>query len=116
MEGCGGEWLVNEIVWKRSYGYGGNQKHSRWRAALATISWRWRRIENEQEDLEETLDKLNNIEDIKANLSESLSISTIDEIGIQNSLQTLQNRLQKIASFSNLTHEPMPLKTPSFLW
>ena len=55
---------------------------------------------DEQEELEETLDKLNNIEDIKLNLSESLAISVDDEIGIQNLLNTLQNRLQKIASFS----------------
>ena len=56
--------------------------------------------ENKQEELEEKLDKLNNIEDIKLNLSESLAISVDEEIGIQNLLNTLQNRLQKIASFS----------------
>lgn len=56
--------------------------------------------ENEQLELEETLDKLNNIEDIKVNLSESLSISSDDEIGVQHLLNTLQNRLQKISSFS----------------
>ncbi|WP_298778601.1 DNA repair protein RecN [uncultured Polaribacter sp.] len=55
---------------------------------------------DEQKDLEETLDKLNNIEDIKSNLSESLEISVNEEIGIQNLLNTLENRLLKIAAFS----------------
>ena len=55
---------------------------------------------DEQEVLEEKLDKLNNIEDIKLNLSEALELSVNEEIGIQNSLNTLENRLDKIASFS----------------
>ena len=56
--------------------------------------------EDEQEVLEEKLEKLNNIEDIKLNLSEALEISANEEIGIQNLLNTLENRLLKIASFS----------------
>ncbi|APZ46755.1 DNA repair protein RecN [Polaribacter reichenbachii] len=55
---------------------------------------------DEQEELEEKLEKLNNIEDIKLNLSEALEISVNEEIGIQNLLNTLENRLLKIASFS----------------
>jgi DNA repair protein RecN (Recombination protein N) len=55
---------------------------------------------DEQEELEEKLEKLNNIEDIKLNLSEALSISVNEEIGIQNLLFTLENRLSKIAPFS----------------
>ncbi|TMM28592.1 DNA repair protein RecN [Polaribacter aestuariivivens] len=55
---------------------------------------------DEQEDLEERLEKLNNIEDIKTNLSEALEISVNEEIGVQNLLNTLENRLSKIASFS----------------
>ncbi|WP_334055552.1 DNA repair protein RecN [Polaribacter sp. P097] len=55
---------------------------------------------DEQEGLEEKLEKLNNIEDIKLNISEALEISENDEIGIQNLLNTLENRLSKIASFS----------------
>lgn len=55
---------------------------------------------DEQQELEEKLEKLNNIEDIKLNLSEALAISTNEEIGIQNLLFTLENRLSKIASFS----------------
>ena len=55
---------------------------------------------DEQEVLEEKLDKLNNIEDIKLNLSEALELSVNEEIGIQNLLNTLENRLEKIAPFS----------------
>ncbi|KGL63080.1 DNA repair protein RecN [Polaribacter sp. Hel1_85] len=54
----------------------------------------------EQDELEEKLEKLNNIEDIKLNLSESLEITINEEIGIQNLLNTLENRLSKIATFS----------------
>lgn len=56
--------------------------------------------EDEQLVLEEKLEKLNNIEDIKASLSESLEITVNEEIGIQNLLNTLENRLSKIASYS----------------
>ncbi|PQJ74683.1 DNA repair protein RecN [Polaribacter gangjinensis] len=55
---------------------------------------------DEQQDLEEKLEKLNNIEDIKLNLSEVLAISINDEIGIQNLVFILENRLSKIAPFS----------------
>ncbi|WP_445748368.1 DNA repair protein RecN [Polaribacter sp.] len=55
---------------------------------------------DEQQDLEEKLEKLNNIEDIKLNLSEALTISINDEIGIQNLVFILENRLSKIAPFS----------------
>lgn len=57
-------------------------------------------IEDEQEELEQNLEKLNNIEEIKLNLSEALEISTNEEIGLQNLLNTLQNKLSKIASYS----------------
>lgn len=56
--------------------------------------------EGEQEVLEEKLDKLNNIEEIKLNLSEALGISINEEIGIQTLLNSLEGRLQKISSFS----------------
>ncbi len=55
---------------------------------------------DEQEALEEKLERLNNIEDIKLNLSEALEISINEEIGIQSLLNTLENRLSKIATFS----------------
>ena len=54
----------------------------------------------EQGELEESLEKLNNIEDIKVNLSESLQISINEEIGIQNLLNSLEFKISKIASFS----------------
>jgi DNA repair protein RecN (Recombination protein N) len=60
---------------------------------------------DEQEVLEEKLDKLNNIEDIKLNLSEALELSVNEEIGIQNLLNTLENRLEKIAPFSTAYQE-----------
>jgi DNA repair protein RecN (Recombination protein N) len=56
--------------------------------------------DGEQGDLEEQLEKLNNIEEIQLNLSEAVHISTGDEIGIQTLLNTLENRLQKVAPFS----------------
>jgi len=55
---------------------------------------------DEQKTLEEKLEKLNNIEDIKLNLSEALDLSVNEEVGIQNLLNTLENRLSKIAPFS----------------
>ena len=55
---------------------------------------------DEQSDLEEKIEKLNNIEEIKLNLSEALDLSVNEEVGIQNLLNTLENRVSKIASFS----------------
>jgi DNA repair protein RecN (Recombination protein N) len=55
---------------------------------------------DEQATLEESLDKLNNIEDIKLNLSESLELSVHEEVGLQNLLNTLEFKISKIASFS----------------
>ena len=45
---------------------------------------------DEQSALEEKLEKLNNIEDIKLNLSESLELSINEEVGLQNLLNTLE--------------------------
>ena len=55
---------------------------------------------DEQQILEDKLEKLNNIEEIKSNLSEAIGITNTEEIGIQSLLNTLENRLTKIASFS----------------
>ena len=55
---------------------------------------------NEQQFLEEQLEKLNNIEDIKLNLSEALQISVNDEIGVQSLLSSIEHSLSKIANFS----------------
>ncbi|MFE8423985.1 DNA repair protein RecN [Tenacibaculum mesophilum] len=61
--------------------------------------------EGEQEVLEEKLDKLNNIEEIKLNLSEALGVSINEEIGIQTLLNSLESKLQKISSFSKQYEE-----------
>ena len=61
--------------------------------------------EDEQEKLEEKLERLNNIEEIKLNLSEALAISVNEEIGLQNLLYSLENSLQKISSYSKKYEE-----------
>jgi len=55
----------------------------------------------EQQLIEQKLDKLNNIEEIKLNLSEALSITQNEEIGIQDLVAKFTQNLEKIASFSN---------------
>ena len=55
----------------------------------------------EQQVLEEKLDKLNNVEEIKQNLSESLYLVTNEEIGIHTQLNSLEGKLQRISSFSS---------------
>lgn len=57
-------------------------------------------VADEQEDLEANLEKMNNVEEIKLNLSEALQISQDEQVGAQNLLQTLENRLQRVAGFS----------------
>jgi DNA repair protein RecN (Recombination protein N) len=54
---------------------------------------------DEQHLLEEKLERLTNVEDIKLNLSEALEISITDEIGIQSLVNNLENKLSKIAPF-----------------
>jgi DNA repair protein RecN (Recombination protein N) len=56
--------------------------------------------EQEQTSLEERIEKLNNVEDIKLNLSEALQTAVNDEVGVQNLLHSLEFNLQKISSFS----------------
>ena len=55
---------------------------------------------DEQAGLEENLDKLNNIEDIKLSLAESLELSVNEEVGLQSSLNALEFKVFRIASFS----------------
>ena len=57
-------------------------------------------VEDEQEALEEKLEKINNVEEIKQNLSEALQLTTDENIGIQNLLFSLEQKLAKIASYS----------------
>lgn len=54
----------------------------------------------EQSMIEEKLDKLNNVEEIKLNLSEAFEKTVNEEVGIQTMLYSLENNLQKISSFS----------------
>lgn len=54
---------------------------------------------DEQHQLEEKLERFNNIEEIKLNLSEALQIAITDEIGVQSLVNNLENRLSKIAPF-----------------
>ena len=55
---------------------------------------------DEQEALEEKLDKVNNVEEIKASLAEALQTTSNDDIGIQNLVYTVTQRLAKIAGYS----------------
>ena len=57
-------------------------------------------VANEQETLEVSLDKLNNVEEIQLHLSAALSLTISDEIGIQNLLSSVASNLQKVAPFS----------------
>jgi DNA repair protein RecN (Recombination protein N) len=54
----------------------------------------------EQEELEQKLEKLNNIEEIKLQLSESYQLAASEEIGIQNQLHSLESKLQRISGFA----------------
>lgn len=60
---------------------------------------------DEQEVIEQSLDKLNNIEEIKLNLSEAQSIALSEEIGLQTLLNSFTSNLNKIASYSNEYNE-----------
>ena len=55
---------------------------------------------DEQEELEQLLDKLNNIEDVKLNLTEAHQIALDDEVGVQLLLTNFVTNLQKIAPFA----------------
>ncbi|MDG2281407.1 MAG: DNA repair protein RecN [Flavicella sp.] len=55
----------------------------------------------EQEELEETLDRLNNIEAISDALSETLNLASDEQVGLQSGLYQMKNSLDGIASFSS---------------
>lgn len=57
--------------------------------------------EDEQEELENTLDKLNNIEAIKQNFVEAIHLADHDEAGIKSLLINFKQNLSKLASFSH---------------
>jgi DNA repair protein RecN (Recombination protein N) len=56
---------------------------------------------DEQEVIEQSLDKLNNIEEIKLNLSEAQALALGEEIGLQTLLNSFLASIHKISSFSN---------------
>jgi len=56
---------------------------------------------DEQEVIEQSLDKLNNIEEIKLNLSEAQALALSDEIGLQILLNSFVSNLHKISLYSN---------------
>ncbi|WP_456377965.1 DNA repair protein RecN [Lutibacter sp.] len=55
---------------------------------------------NEQQIIEQSLDKLNNIEEIKLNLLEAQEIALNDEVGLKTLLASVVHKLSAIASFS----------------
>jgi DNA repair protein RecN (Recombination protein N) len=56
---------------------------------------------DEQEVIEQSLDKLNNIEEIKLNLSEAQSLALSEDIGLQTLLNSFLASIHRISSFSN---------------
>lgn len=56
---------------------------------------------DEQEVIEQSLDKLNNIEEIKLNLSEAQALALSEEIGLQTLLNSFAASLHRIATYSN---------------
>jgi len=56
---------------------------------------------DEQEVIEQSLDKLNNIEEIKLNLSEAQALALSEEIGLQTLLNSFAASLHRIAAYSN---------------
>jgi DNA repair protein RecN (Recombination protein N) len=57
-------------------------------------------IIDEQEVHEQALDKLNNIEEIKLNISEALAIALNEEVGLQALLTAFTQNLSKIATYA----------------
>jgi DNA repair protein RecN (Recombination protein N) len=57
--------------------------------------------EKEQEILEKKLDKLNNVESIKLNLSEAIAILNTEELGLLDKMNQIKTNLGKISSFSD---------------
>ncbi|MFO7672493.1 MAG: DNA repair protein RecN, partial [Lutibacter sp.] len=56
---------------------------------------------DEQELIEQSLDKLNNIEEIKLNLSEAQALALSEDIGLQTLLNAFSASIHRISSFSN---------------
>jgi DNA repair protein RecN (Recombination protein N) len=61
--------------------------------------------EGEKETIEQELDKLNNVEEIKLNLNESIQIFDNEEVGLDSLLKLYKSKLSRIATFSPLYNE-----------
>ncbi len=61
--------------------------------------------EGEKETIEQELDALNNVEEIKLNLSESIQVYDSEEVGLNSLLKLYKSKLSKIAAFSPLYRE-----------
>ncbi len=81
----------NQELFQQEYAY---NKHLYTELSEASLK------EGEQEQLEQTLEKLNNIEVIKLALSESIALANAEQVGIQSSLTSLCSVLRKISSYS----------------
>ncbi|WP_196886868.1 DNA repair protein RecN [Aureivirga sp. CE67] len=57
-------------------------------------------IEDEQEEIEQKIDKLNNVESIKLHIAQTIETGSNEEIGIQSLLSECNSNLMKIADFS----------------
>ncbi len=56
--------------------------------------------DGEQEVLEETLEKLNNVEAIKQSFAEAINLTSNEEFGLKTNLNALKNTINRIASYS----------------
>jgi len=61
--------------------------------------------DGELQNLEEELEKLSHVEDIKLNLSEAIQISEEEQIGLKSLLHKVKSNLENIKSFSNTYKE-----------
>jgi DNA repair protein RecN (Recombination protein N) len=58
-------------------------------------------VKGEQEEIEQNIDKLNNIESIKLNLSEAENTILTEEIGLQELLNNITSKIAQISSYSS---------------
>ena len=82
--------LFNQQAAKEKYDYNNHLFHELKAGKL---------VVNEQDELEETLEKLSHVEDIKLNLTEALQVADEEEIGARNLIRKIKNNLDKIAKF-----------------
>ena len=86
------ELLNNQQKAQQSYEYNSHMYQELVQAKL---------VIREQEEIEQALDKLNNIESIKLNLSEAENITYNDEIGLLALLNSVTSKIEQISSYSH---------------